>query len=496
MSTASPELLRRSSVELRADPTRVLAKLFLPGQETLANGLSRADAVINRVLAMTDETVTRTLGETLRLYDNRHQGLPDILDEHFALVAHRLRGTTVPPDRVALIGAYFTQEYSIESAALFNPSMVAHPDQRGVAPGELRFIMSARAVGEGHISSIEFRTGVLGPNSELRLDDPGRHVVAGRPTPWSISREFLAAVLAEQADLARAGDVLELLPDEFGAAELDAAVASVERDRLTRGSADAVIKKIRWIVACNYSVTFDPSRALSERVLFPRGPDEGRGMEDARFTRFVEADGKTTYYGTYTAFDGAIIAPHLIHTEDFVSFEISQLAGPAAKNKGMAIFPRRIGNEFLALSRWDRESIAITSSVDGRQWGDAVTVQTPEQPWEVIQLGNCGPPIETDEGWLVLNHGVGPMRGYAIGAILLDLDDPTKLLGQLKEPLLTPDALEREGYVPNVVYSCGPLRHGETLVIPYGCSDSAIHFAFVDLPQLLELLRSSPPGVG
>lgn len=488
MLTAGPELLRRSSVELRADPTRVLAKLFLPGQETLANGLSRADAVINRVLAMPDDVVARVLDQTMELYGDRHALFPAILDEHFALVAHRLRGKATSPARVSLIGAYFTQEYSIESAALFNPSMVAHPDQSGVGPGELRFIMSVRAVGEGHISSIEFRTGTLTANGDLTVDDPGSQVVAGRMTPWTMSREFLAALLAEQADLARAGDVLELLPDEFGARELDAAVASVEHDRLTRGSADAVISKIRWIIACNYSVTFDPERPLSERVLFPRGADEGRGMEDARFTRFVPDEGPPTYYGTYTAFDGAHIAPHLIRTDDFANFEISQLAGPAAKNKGMAFFPRMIDGEFVALTRWDRESIGITSSADGRQWSDAVTVQTPEQPWEVIQLGNCGPPIETEEGWLVLNHGVGPMRGYAIGAILLDLNDPTKLLGQLREPLLTPNAEEREGYVPNVVYSCGPLRHGDTLVIPYGCSDSAIRFAFVDLPQLLSLL--------
>ncbi len=487
----SPALVHRAPLVLRADPRRVIAKLFLPGQETLANGISRADQVINRVLVMTDEVVSETLAETVRLFEDRHRDLLSIFQRHFALVAHRLRaGVDVSPDRVALIGAYFTQEFSVEAAALFNPSMVAHPDQSGLDDGELRFLMSVRAVGEGHVSSIEFRTGTLTLDGGVRVDDPGRHLAPGLPSARVMSRSYLSDALSEQADLARAGDVLSLLPEQFDAADLDRAVASVEHDRLTRGSAEAAITKIRWIVAGNYQVQFPPDRALTERILFPVAPDESHGVEDARFTRFVADDGSVTYYGTYTAFDGFHIAPHLIRTDDFLDFEITQLIGPAAKNKGMAIFPRRIAGRYLALSRWDRESIGIASSTDTRQWSHAFTIQTPQEPWEVIQLGNCGPPIETAAGWLVLTHGVGAMRAYAIGATLLDLDDPTRVLGTLREPLLTPADDERDGYVPNVVYSCGALVHGDHLVVPYGCSDSAIRIATIDLPGLLERLVS------
>ncbi|HEY5822316.1 MAG TPA: glycoside hydrolase family 130 protein [Propionibacteriaceae bacterium] len=486
-----PDLLRRGSLVLRADPRRVVAKLFLPGQETLANGLSRAEAVIGRVLAMTDEQVTDTLTEMLELFSDRHDGLTEILENHCALVAHRFPdpAAEVSTDRRLLVGAYFTQEYSVESAALFNPSMVPHPDQSDLAPGELRFVMSVRAVGEGHISSIEFRTGVLTGRDGVQMDEPGRYAVAGKPRPRRLSRDYVAAALAEQTDAARAGQVVRMLPAEFEPADFERVAEWVNRDRLTRGSDAVIIDRIRRIMACNYQVDFPATRPLAERVLFPYSPVESHGVEDARFTRFVDGD-QATYYGTYTAFDGVNIAPNLLRTDDFDHFEVTQLIGPAAKNKGMAIFPRRVGGQFLALSRWDRESIGIATSPDGAVWGDAVTVQTPQQPWEVIQLGNCGPPIETEAGWLVLNHGVGPIRRYAIGAVLLDLDDPTILLGALTEPLLTPNADERDGYVPNVVYSCGALLHDETLVIPYGCSDSSIRIAYVDVPQLLERLQA------
>jgi predicted GH43/DUF377 family glycosyl hydrolase len=249
---------------------------------------------------------------------------------------------------------------------------------------------------------------------------------------------------------------------------------------------------MRLIASSNYPLSFAPDRPLSERLLQPHSADEARGVEDARFTRFIDDDGGVTYYGTYTAYDGSHIAPRLLRTQDFTTFESSRLLGNAAKNKGMAIFPRRVGGRYLALSRWDRESIGIAESPDTIRWNGIVTVQSPEQPWELIQLGNCGPPLETPDGWLVLTHGVGPMRQYGIGAILLDLDDPTKRIGALTEPLLTPAADEREGYVPNVVYSCGAMIHGQKLVLPYGCSDSSIRVAFVDLPELSTRLRSCP----
>jgi predicted GH43/DUF377 family glycosyl hydrolase len=241
------------------------------------------------------------------------------------------------------------------------------------------------------------------------------------------------------------------------------------------------------MAASNYTVEFDEGHDLSERVLWPTGPAESHGMEDARFVRFSDGD-DPVYYATYTAYDGSLVAPQLLATSDFRTFTVSQLSGPSARNKGMALFPRRIGGRYTALSRWDRESNAIGYSDDGHRWSEAITVQAPTHPWELIQLGNCGSPIETPAGWLVFTHGVGPMREYAIGVVLLDLDEPERLIAALSEPLLVADESEREGYVPNVVYSCGPMIHGETIVLPYGCSDSSVRTATVDLSLLLERL--------
>ncbi|MDQ1579482.1 MAG: hypothetical protein QOD05_257 [Microbacteriaceae bacterium] len=485
-------LVRRGTSVLRPDPRRVISKLYLPGQEILDSGVSRADAVIRRILAMTDEDVSLTLAATVRRFDWRHHDLHSVFLENYALVAHRIPdGVEISLNRRDLIGAYYTQEYAIEGAALLNPSMVAHPDQTRLAPGALRFIMSVRAVGEGHISSIGFRTGVLTAAGGVRFDDPGTQLVTAQATPATIPREFVRDALAERTDAYIARHILSLLPDQFDQFDLDGALASVRRDRLTRGSSDAIVDQIRWIASCNYGLSFPADRPLSERVIYPSSSDESHGAEDARFTRFVEDDGSITYYATYTAFDGSRIAPRLLKTDDFVTFESMQLIGHAAKDKGMALFPRRFGGQFLALSRWDRESIGIARSDDGRKWGDSMTVHAPQQPWELIQLGNGGSPIETADGWLVLTHGVGPVRSYGIGAILLDLDDPTKLIGSLSEPILTPNDDEREGYVPNVVYTCGGLVHNDTLVLPYGCSDSAIRVALIDLPGLLARLRAS-----
>jgi predicted GH43/DUF377 family glycosyl hydrolase len=483
--------VRRSTQALLADPHRVITRLYLPGQEILEDGILRADSVIDRVLGMTDEEVSTILGEIIGKYADRHFDLRAVLVENYGRVAHRLaHGVEISPDRRDLIGSFFTKEYAIEAAALFNPSMVPHPDQSGLAVDELRFIMSVRAVGEGHISSIEFRTGVIS-GEEIRIDDPGRYLVAGRAAPATMSREFLRDALAERGDATAAKQLLSLLPDEFDAKHLGAAIISIEEDELTRDHAREVIKEIRWIASCNYRLDFPFDRALSERVLYPTSVDETHGMEDARFTRFTEDDGQVNYWATYTAYDGARVKPHLIHTADFQTFDITRLIGPAAKNKGMAMFPRRIKGEYLALSRWDQENISIATSSDTRSWGEAVEILIPEQPWEFVQLGNCGPPIETPEGWLVVTHGVGPMREYGIGAILLDIDDPTKVIGALSQPILCAEADERDGYTPNVVYSCGALIHKAKLVIPYGCSDASIRFAFVDVPELMKQLHTS-----
>ena len=408
----------------------MLAKQFMPGQELVADNVSRAAAVVGRVLAIPESQVEEVLDGVLRRFQDRHHDLPAIFTRHF----DRIRTEMPDPGglsaaRTLLIGAYCTKEFALEAAALFNPSIVAHPDQTGVADGELRFLMSVRAVGEGHISSIEFRTGTVTADA-VRVDTPGRRLVTG-----------------------------EL--DELGAG--------------------------------HYRLVFDAARPFSERVIYPINEAEKQGMEDVRFTLFTDDDGSTCYYGTYTAFDGARIAPRLIRTTDFTCFELTGLTGPAAVDKGMAIFPRKVGGRFVALSRWDRESIGVATSADAHEWDTPVSVQRPRLPWELIQLGNCGPPIETAAGWLVLTHGVGPVRTYGIGAMLLDLDEPSRLIGALPEPLLSPTEDEREGYVPNVVYSCGALIHGESLVVPYGCSDASLRFAHVDVPELLRRLTTSLP---
>jgi predicted GH43/DUF377 family glycosyl hydrolase len=486
---AVTELLTRTQHRLTPDPSRTLCRLFVPGQETLIRGESRAMVVIDRVLGLSEDQAERTLARTLARFSGRHRDLAGTLERNFRLVAHRL-GSNIRIERARrqLIGAYFTQEYALEAAALFNPSMVAHPDQAGCQPGEVRFIMSLRAVGEGHLSSIEFRTGTVGPGSEIHLDLPGRFLDAGHAAPVPYDRDLFQDKFAELAsEDENARFLWSLLPARFTAAELEVALAKLSDQHVTRGDSAALAETARWMIASSYAVKFGDYSALSERVLWPAGPAESHGMEDARFVRFIDGE-DTTYYATYTAFDGTQVAPHLLQTTDFQSFTVSQLSGPSARNKGMALFPRRIAGRYAALSRWDRETNAVGYSADGHRWGEAITVQTPEHPWELIQLGNCGSPIETPEGWLVFTHGVGPMREYAIGAILLDLDKPERLVAALPGPVLVADESERDGYVPNVVYSCGPMIHGGTVVLPYGCSDSSVRIATVDLGVLLEQL--------
>jgi predicted GH43/DUF377 family glycosyl hydrolase len=482
------KLLTRTPHRLRPDASRTLSRLFVPGQETLIRGESRTMAVIDRVLELSEDDVETTLARTLARFAGRYRDLPGTLERNFQLVAHRL-GSNIPvgPARRHLIGAYFTQEYAFEAAALFNPSMVAHPDQAGCQPGETRFIMSLRAVGEGHMSSIEFRTGTLG-ESEIRLDPPGRFPDTGYDLLVPHDRDLFRAQLADLApEDENARYLWQLLPSRFTTAELDVALAELRNQRLTRGDSAALAERVRRMAASSYAVEFDARSTLSERVLWPVGPAESHGMEDARIVRFTDGD-DVIYYATYTAFDGSQVAPHLLQTRDFQTFTASQLSGPSARNKGMAIFPRRIAGRYAALSRWDRESNAIGYSPDGHRWSEAVTVQTPARPWELIQLGNCGSPIETPMGWLVFTHGVGPMREYAIGVVLLDLDEPERLIAALPEPLLVADESERDGYVPNVVYSCGPMIHGNNIVLPYGCSDSSVRIAMVNLTLLLERL--------
>jgi predicted GH43/DUF377 family glycosyl hydrolase len=483
------QLLTRAQLLLRPDPSRTLSRLFVPGQETLIRGESRAMTVIDRVLAMSEDEVESTLARTLARFTGQYRDLAETLEGNFGLVAHRL-GSEIEVDRPRrrLIGAYFTQQYAFEAAALFNPSIVPHPDQSGCAPGEVRFVMSLRAVGEGHLSSIEFRTGTISGDGGISVDPPGRFPDIGHSRAVSYDRSLFQHKLAELGHGEENAQFLwSLLPPRFSMAELDAAIGELCLQQLTRGDSAALADAVRWMAASNYQVEFDARHAISEQVLWPGGPAESHGMEDARFVRFT-GDGDPVYFATYTAFDGSSVASHLLETADFRTFTISQLSGQSTSNKGMALFPRRIGGRYAALSRWDRESNGIAYSCDARRWSEAVTVQAPDRPWELVQVGNCGSPIETPAGWLVFTHGVGPMREYSIGAVLLGLDEPERVLAALPEPLLVASESEREGYVPNVVYSCGSLLHGDMVVLPYGCSDSSVRFAIVDLPQLLSRL--------
>ncbi len=486
-------MIKRTSHRLEHDPSRVIAKPYLPGEEIFTDTGTRAGLLMERILSLPEEEVARVLGDTLDRFAGRHRRFEALLEHHFGLVAHRLGDFTVSRERRLLIGAYFTNEYSVEGAALFNPSLVPAPNQGGLRSGETRFVMSLRAVGEGHISSIEFRTGVLDGASQVTFDSLGPCLVTGdRAPPAGYDKASFRAKLVElDAGNDVAWAIIDPLPDRFTLADLDQRLTAFERAGAPPAIAYETVKIIRVLAASSYVTAFPADSAISERVIFPAGPHETHGMEDARFVRFTDdEDGAATYYATYTAFDGFEIMPQLIQTNDFASFRISTLSGPAAQNKGMALFPRRIGGKYVMLSRRDRENLHLATSTDVRHWADITELHRPSRSWELLQIGNCGSPLETEEGWLVITHGVGPMRRYVLGAILLDLEDPRRVVGQLRQPLLSPEASEREGYVPNVVYSCGSMLNGRDLVLPYGMSDGAVGIAVVSVPDLLTALRA------
>jgi predicted GH43/DUF377 family glycosyl hydrolase len=455
---------------LLPDPRRVLAKPYLPGEETLLPGPSRARQLIERILAIPEAEVPTLNAQLRQRFAGRHRGLDDLLESQFQSVTPLLPANHgVSAERRSLIGAYFMHEYSVEAAALFNPSIVLAPDQSDVANGAIRFVMSLRAVGEGHLSSIEFRSGIIDSAGGVVIDDVGPTLVGGQRTPpAAFDKAHLREKLVELGamnDLS--ASVLNRLGATFTLAELEASLASLEAHGPPHAVWFETVKIIRILASSNYVTTFPGDSALHERVIFPAGPNETRGMEDARFVRFTAADGSVRYYATYTAYDGFGILPQLLETDDFRRFTISTLNGGAAQNKGMALFPREIDGRYVMLSRKDRENLHLSFSNDVHHWSDVVELYRPQEPWELLQIGNCGSPIETEAGWLVLTHGVGPMRQYAIGALLLDLDDPTWVLGSLEEPLIAPDDDERDGYVPNVVYTCGAIVHANRLIVPY-----------------------------
>jgi predicted GH43/DUF377 family glycosyl hydrolase len=421
--------LLRQPLSLRPDPARVVVRPFRPATEPRdlnPTDKTRANHIVDRVLGLDAATAHQQLLEVLENFDGRHRNLlatfearADEMED--ALAAH----STFSREQRQLVGAYFMHEYSFEAAALFNPSIVPHPDQLGVPAGGCRFILSVRAVGEGHISSLTFRTGMIDAEGKLSIDRASR-----------------LAAIPRVADR----------------------TAGCEGDCVT--------------------LVFSPAQDISERVIFPVTLAQSNGIEDARFVLFEE-DGRRTFYATYTAYNGRAIRSELLETSDFLSFRMSPLAGAAARNKGMALFPCRIGGRYAMIGRQDNENLYLLYSDDLSMWEHGVAILAPRFPWEFVQIGNCGSPILTDHGWLLLTHGVGPVRKYAIGAVLLDRDDPSRVIARLREPLIRPDPSEREGYVPNVVYTCGAMMHAERIILPYAVSDTFCNFVTIGVRELI-----------
>lgn len=476
--------LKRTDIILKPNNARVLFRPFEHADR------SRPTRIVARVMALSDEEVERQLEAVLSEFHGRHQRLRQFFVKRFEhLREFLLTDAPVCETRQMLLGAYFTQEYALESAALFNPSMVWHPDQSDLPEGSKRFVLSLRAVGEGHISSITFRSGVIDANHSISLDRPTRFVTAPEPVP---NAEYDKLLFCRKLTELGVGNgysdlILESLDEQFTMEELLGAVAAVRRQHRHRAHEfDTVANGIIALAKSNYETSFAPDQSLSERAIFPYSPTEMNGIEDARFVEFTDDDGSVCYYATYTAFDGKVVLPQLLATKDFTHFRISTLNGPEVKNKGLALFPRKINGQYMMLSRQDGENLYIMFSDMLHFWYTKQLLIKPTYPWEFVQVGNCGSPIETEHGWLVLTHGVGAMRKYSMGAILLDLNDPTRVIGRLSDPLLAPNETEREGYVPNVIYSCGGVVHDGELIIPYAMSDYASTFATVAVEEVID----------
>ncbi len=471
------------------DATRVLLRPFIPVSP------ERIIRIIGRAMTLTDAETDALLVEVLAEFSDRHFNAEKIFERHFEKVRpHLFTDRELSRPRRLLIGSLFTGEYALESAALFNPSIVPHPSQANLPSGSLRVILSLRATGEGHISSIEFRTGVIDANNEIALDPVGRHVTAPELIPnTTYDKEILALKLHDMGfhnPFAR--EILAELPDACTLDHLKKIADTKKNEaRIHTHDDKRTIECLTWLAESNYEVSFSENKPLGDRIIFPHSANESNGIEDARFVRFVENDGTATYYATYTAYNGRVILPQLIETRDFLHFKIVTLNGNAVQNKGMALFPRRIDGRFVMLSRQDDENLFIMFSDNPHFWSDPAKLLRPAYPWEFSKLGNCGSPIETPEGWLVITHGVGPMRKYCIGAILLDLENPARVIGRLEEPLIKPNENEREGYVPNVVYSCGSLIHNGEVIIPYAMSDFASSIATVSLDELIGILKTA-----
>lgn len=490
--SVGPALAIRTSHRLLPDPKRVLIKLFVAGQEDFGSTESRINVVVERVLALNEDQVKIALDVVRSDFAGRHDDFESILDIH----ANRACQCMAPDldlseDRRRLLGAFFTHEFAIEGASLCNPSAVLHPDQSGLGSGMARFIMTVRAIGEGHRSSIGFRTGVVDQWGGISVDAPKNRVRPGTHSDPVFTRKSFVGPLASLSDMGEnARTVLDHLPDTFTLDQLEERLNVLLHNHDTYRNAAETVFHFRSIAERSYSVSFPDTTCFSERVLWPHATSEWRGMEDARLVLFTDEDGRRSYMATYTAFDGTDITQQMFRTTDFVNFDVFPVSGNAARGKGLALFPRKVEGSFVAMTRNDHESNFISVSDQIEHWETSHPVQVPARPWELIQLGNCGSPIETEAGWLVITHAVGPFRTYYLSALLLDINDPMRVIGTLDQPLLAPIQLEREGYVPNVVYSCGSFRHGDVLMIPFGIADNSIGFATAKISELIEHLTS------
>ena len=480
--------VERKAIKIIGDTSRVITLLHLPDDK------HRISKIIQRVMSMSETATKNLVAQIMIDFSGRHEDIEQIFERHLNEVKGYLpRDTMLSDAKRALIGAYFTKEYAIESAALFNPSIVPHPDQSHLKEGSLRFVMSLRATGDGHVSSIVFRSGVLDRHNTFHFDPISDFV----ETPnLQLDPAYKRNIFQRKLDEMGANHeitvyVLNQLSENFTYTEVIEKIEILRaKPQFSERIQNRTFEIMRWLADSNYEVSFHPHHRISERVIFPVSKNESRGIEDARFVQFFNDNGEVVYFATYTAYNGVTILPQLIETEDFIKFNILTLSGKAVKNKGMALFPRKIGGCYAMLSRQDGENNHIMFSDNIHFWQKSQIIQEPELPWEFMQVGNCSSPLETDEGWIVITHGVGPMRKYCIGAMLLDLENPTKITARLDEPLLAPHEREREGYVPNVVYSCGALIHSNELVIPYAMSDINSGIAVVGVRELINCMHA------
>ena len=481
----------RKNIKFTPDSKRVVARYFMNGEE-------RTQQMIGRIMTLDDNQVLQTLEQTLREFARRHRNISSIFIKHCEKVrpiieAMQIDYEALSNDRKLLIGSFCTMEYAIESAAIFNPSIIEDFDQSGLEAGAKRVIISFRATGEGHISSIVFRRGILDKDNNLQIMKNGNNIDKAEIEHKSLynKERFLLKLSEMHTQDKYITQIMQDLPDEFEYAVLKGMVKDALQDPLIRQERRTALEEIIWLANSFYDLQFKHDSDITERVIFPISDSESRGIEDARFVRFTDDDGSTRVMATYTAYNGHTILPKLISTEDFYNFRVMPLHGAGAQNKNLALFPRKINGKFAMLARIDGVNNYIMYSERQTQWNTPILLQEPRYTWELTQIGNCGSPLWTPEGWLVITHGVGAMRCYCIGASLLDLDDPSKEIGRLKEPLLSPLEDEREGYVPNVVYSCGAIIHNDSLILPYAVSDYSSTYAVVNMAELLTALKNS-----